>query len=406
MNRDGKRCVIYVRVSTEMQVDGFSLDAQTNNLKRFAEREGMIVKDIYEDAGKSGKSIEGRPAFTKLLNDIKDGLAIDYVLVYKLSRFGRNAADILNSLELIHADEIIEAINEVFKSKFKNEIIPDGFAQKITYSAGDSNQLIRNFRIDKNFRFAVTVTLVATGTDVKPLEVVMFMADVKSDVLYTQMKGRGCRSINEDKLKEVTPNAKTKDCFYIIDAVGVTKGEKTIPRIFPRGPKKLSLKDLLEHLSHGELSDDNLALLRDYCSTITNRYKDHPLYERHLDEFIRKFDYSPIYIAEKIHDALKEGALPHYNSPSEPNTERFELISKLISNNQAKDKLLELKKGYFVFAPDTPDELINKSKNILSSSTKQKVCAYCRVSTDNEEQMNSFQSQVSYYKSLIGENDK
>ena len=106
MNREGKRCVIYVRVSTEMQVDGFSLDAQTNNLKRFAEREGMIVKDIYEDAGKSGKSIEGRPAFTKLLNDIKDGLAIDYVLVYKLSRFGRNAADILNSLELIQSYDV------------------------------------------------------------------------------------------------------------------------------------------------------------------------------------------------------------------------------------------------------------------------------------------------------------
>lgn len=106
MNREGKKCVIYVRVSTEMQVDGFSLDGQRNTLKRFAEREGMIVKDIYEDAGKSGASIEGRPAFSKLLNDVKNGLAVDYILVYKLSRFGRNAADILNSLELIQSYDI------------------------------------------------------------------------------------------------------------------------------------------------------------------------------------------------------------------------------------------------------------------------------------------------------------
>ena len=63
----------------------------------------MIIKDVYEDAGKSGKSIEGRPAFTRLLNDIKNGLQIDYIMVYKLSRFGRNAADVLNSLELIQA---------------------------------------------------------------------------------------------------------------------------------------------------------------------------------------------------------------------------------------------------------------------------------------------------------------
>lgn len=106
MNRKGKKCVIYIRVSTEMQVDGFSLDGQRNILKRYAEREGMIVKDIYEDAGKSGKSIEGRPAFTKMLKDIGDGLSIDYILVYKLSRFGRNAADILNSIEYIQSYDI------------------------------------------------------------------------------------------------------------------------------------------------------------------------------------------------------------------------------------------------------------------------------------------------------------
>ena len=81
-----------------MQVDGYSLEGQKNSLKRFAEREDMVIVDTYEDAGKSGKSIEGRPAFKKMLDDIKNGMQIDYILVYKLSCFGRNAADILNSL--------------------------------------------------------------------------------------------------------------------------------------------------------------------------------------------------------------------------------------------------------------------------------------------------------------------
>ena len=103
MNRSGKKCVLYPRVSTEMQVDGFSLDGQKNNLRRFADREEMEIINIYEDAGKSGKSIEGRPAFKQMLLDIENGLEIDYVLVYKLSRFGRNAADILNSLEHIQS---------------------------------------------------------------------------------------------------------------------------------------------------------------------------------------------------------------------------------------------------------------------------------------------------------------
>ena len=106
MNREGKKCFLYSRVSTEMQVEGYSLEAQKNCLKKFAEREEMQIEDYYEDAGKSGKSIEGRPAFKKMLSDIESGQGVDYILVYKLSRFGRNAADILNSLELIQTYDV------------------------------------------------------------------------------------------------------------------------------------------------------------------------------------------------------------------------------------------------------------------------------------------------------------
>lgn len=102
-----------------------------------------------------------------------------------------------------HATEIVDIAKNVFKPEFENDAIPEKFVQKITYSVGDSNALIRDLRTEKDFRIAVTVTLVATGTDVKPLEVVLFMKDVHSDVLYTQMKGRGCRVISDDKLKEV-----------------------------------------------------------------------------------------------------------------------------------------------------------------------------------------------------------
>lgn len=106
MNRKGKKCFLYLRVSTEMQVDGYSLEAQKNCLKKFAEREELVIAGVYEDAGKSGKSIEGRPAFRRMLSDIESGAGIDYVMVYKLSRFGRNAADILNSLELLQTYDV------------------------------------------------------------------------------------------------------------------------------------------------------------------------------------------------------------------------------------------------------------------------------------------------------------
>lgn len=96
------KCYLYTRVSTSMQVDGFSLDAQRDKLRKYAEYEGMIIAGEYSDEGFSGKNIQGRLEFQRMLNDIQEGKDdVSYVLVFKLSRFGRNAADVLNSLQLM-----------------------------------------------------------------------------------------------------------------------------------------------------------------------------------------------------------------------------------------------------------------------------------------------------------------
>lgn len=253
-----------------------------------------------------------------------------------------------------HANDIVEIVEEVFKVEFENGKLPKNFVKKITYTAGDSNALIRDLRTEKDFRIAVTVTLVATGTDVKPLEVVLFMKDVHSDVLYTQMKGRGCRVISDDKLKEVTPNADTKECYYIVDAVGVTESEKHIPKPGPdgSGKKNLSLEHLLERLAHNEVSDENLMLLRDYCSTINRRYEESVLFGRHLDYFITNFGFAPRKLANDINTAFAQGTLVEYISPSHDNSMRMGLIYCLIGNLQARNKLLEMQRGYLVETGD------------------------------------------------------
>jgi DNA invertase Pin-like site-specific DNA recombinase/archaellum component FlaC len=95
-----QKCYIYTRVSTSMQVDGYSLDAQKDKLRKYAEYQEMSIAGEYSDEGKSGKSVEGRPQFKQMLADVESGKDnVDYVLVFKLSRFGRNAADVLSSLQ-------------------------------------------------------------------------------------------------------------------------------------------------------------------------------------------------------------------------------------------------------------------------------------------------------------------
>ena len=95
-----QKCYIYTRVSTSMQVDGYSLDAQKDKLKKYADYQELSIVGEYSDEGKSGKSVESRPQFKQMLADIENGKDnVDYVLVFKLSRFGRNAADVLSSLQ-------------------------------------------------------------------------------------------------------------------------------------------------------------------------------------------------------------------------------------------------------------------------------------------------------------------
>ncbi len=102
MSKEKTKVYIYTRVSTAMQIDGYSLDAQKARMKAYADFNDYQIVGEYEDAGKSGKSIEGRASFCRMMEDIKSGKdGVAYVLVFKLSRFGRNAADVLSTLQVM-----------------------------------------------------------------------------------------------------------------------------------------------------------------------------------------------------------------------------------------------------------------------------------------------------------------
>ena len=283
-----------------------------------------------------------------------------------------------------HADQIVKIAKKVFAEKFDNGQFPENYVRKITYSAGDSNALIRDFRVEKDFRIAVTVTLVATGTDIRPLEVVFFMRDVNSEVLYTQMKGRACRCISDDKLKEVTPNAQTKECYYIVDAVGVTEHEKDIPQRAIGQERTLSLGHLLERLTHGDASDENLRLLRDYCASIHRRYENNALHGHHLSKFIEEFGFAPRTLANNIEKALQKG-LPEFIDSSHDNTERMLLIECLIDNVSAKKYLLEMQRGYITIIDDQDEVLYSDFSKETALDFKEAFEKYLNENKDRIE---------------------
>lgn len=153
-----------------------------------------------------------------------------------------------------HADDIIQIVREEFGEG--NE-----FCKKITYAAENPESVLSSFRNDYYPRIAVTVDMIATGTDVKPIECLIFMRDVRSKNYFEQMKGRGTRTLNKDDLKKVSPSAtENKDHFVIVDAVGVTKSKKSDTRPLERKPS-VSMKELMMNVALGDKSEDTLTSL-------------------------------------------------------------------------------------------------------------------------------------------------
>lgn len=166
-----------------------------------------------------------------------------------------------------HADDIINIVREEFGEG--NE-----FCKKITYSVENAEDTLSSFRNDYYPRIAVTVDMIATGTDVKPLECLIFMRDVRSKNYFEQMVGRGTRTICVDDLQKVTPSAtENKDHFVIVDAVGVTKSKKSETRSLERKPT-VSMKELMMNVALGDKSEDTLTSLVNRISRLDKQMTD------------------------------------------------------------------------------------------------------------------------------------
>ena len=153
-----------------------------------------------------------------------------------------------------HADDIVQTVREVYAQG-------NAFCRKVTYGEKDAEGVLTAFRNDFHPRIAVTVDMIATGTDVKPLEVLLFMRDVRSRGYYEQMKGRGVRSLDADALRRVSGSAEgAKSRFVLIDAVGVEKSCKTDSRPLEKKPT-VPLKDLLLGVALGHRDDDTVTSL-------------------------------------------------------------------------------------------------------------------------------------------------
>ena len=227
-----------------------------------------------------------------------------------------------------HADDIIQIVRDEFGEG--NE-----FCQKITCQAEKPETVLSAFRNDYYPRIAVTVDMIATGTDVKPIECLIFMRDVRSRNYFEQMKGRGTRVLDKEDLKKVSPSAtENKDHFVIVDAVGVTKSKKTDTRPLEYKPS-VSIKQLMMNVALGARDEETLTSLANRLIRLNNQLTD-----KERDDFTENVGLSARDLAQNLLNAFDEDVIADYSGVEISDYTKIpEVQDERIT--QSKDELIE-----------------------------------------------------------------
>ena len=247
------------RIKTAISEDGSTIDAGTIVPKQDRRTRQQRFEELDEDfeytAGQLDRVVTSKPQIRLIIETFRDRLFTEIFpgrsVVPKTLIFAKDDN---------HAEEIVNTAREVFGKG-------SDFAAKITYTAKDPKDLLQKFRNSPTLRIAVTVDMIATGTDVRPIECVFFMRDVKSRTYFEQMKGRGARTINDADFQTITPDAKFKERFVIVDAVGVTEHPFVDAAPLER-TKSLTLKQLLERAATFTITADETATLASRLSRL------------------------------------------------------------------------------------------------------------------------------------------
>ena len=270
------------RIRTKVTEEGATIEAddsgvyvdRRNKLTR-AERLELLTQDLTYTANQLDRDVVSESQVRTVLQQFRDKVLPD-----AFPDRGEVPKTLIFAKDDSHADDIVRIAREVFAKG-------NDFCQKITYRTGFTkitktvteddgtesevvewkrtssltpDEILAHFRNSFYPRIAVTVDMISTGTDVKPIECVFFMRNVKSAGFFEQMKGRGVRVMSPDKLRAVTPSAKVKDRFIIVDAVGVCEQDKTDSHTLNREPSK-TLQQVLEYVAQGGTDPEALTTL-------------------------------------------------------------------------------------------------------------------------------------------------
>ena len=295
-----------------------------------------------------------------------------------------------------HADDVLQIVRQEFN------LGSDG-AVKITYRSGDAGNkpedLLARFRTSYETRIAVTVDMIATGTDVKPIECVVFMRMVRSRSFFEQMKGRGVRVIDSDHLRAVTPDAAVKDRFVIVDAVGVTEADlhDTVPM---ERQRTVSFDKLLAQIGLGSVKPEvvssaasRIARL-DLRMTATDRAEVEHVAGIALTDLVRN-----MVDALDVDQQYETAAAEADGDPTPEQVEAAgvamirEAVRPLAANAALREKLVDVRRSYeqAIDAASKDHVIVNRFSKDATDRAQTQVQSWRQFIEDNKDEITALQ---------------
>ena len=299
-----------------------------------------------------------------------------------------------------HAEEIVTQVMQVFGKG-------NDFAAKITYNAKDPKKLLQDFRNSPTLRIAVTVDMIATGTDVKAIECVFFMRDVRSGTYFEQMKGRGARSMDDASFTSLTPDATHKERFVIVDAIGVTEHDFVDAAPLER-TKTVPLKTLLEKAATFTITADETASLASRLARLSRELT--PTENAELTALagtpLQDITQQLVKIADPdtLAGVIENAPL---DAEGKKDTKKAmsdfieQIIMPIASNPQLRQRILEIRLSHdLVFDEGSKDELLDARGVVDTSKAKSLVESWIKYIEDNKNEITAIQMLYSKPKNV------
>jgi type I restriction enzyme, R subunit len=387
------------RIKTKMSEEGGTIEAGTVvpvlDKRTREQRLEMLDEEISYKASELDRSVVSKSQIRTVLETYRDRLFTEIFpgrrVVPKTLIFAKDDN---------HAEEIVTQVMQVFGKG-------NDFAAKITYNAKDPKKLLQDFRNSPTLRIAVTVDMIATGTDVKAIECVFFMRDVRSGTYFEQMKGRGARSMDDASFTSLTPDATHKERFVIVDAVGVTEHDFVDATPLER-TKTVPLKTLLEKAATFTITADETSSLASRLARLSRELT--PTENAELtalagtplqditQQLVKIAD--PDTLAGVIENAPldKDGKKDTKKAMSD-----FieQIITPIASNPQLRQRILEIRLSHdLIFDEGNKDELLDARGVVDTAKAKSLVESWIKYIEDNKNEITAIQMLYSKPKNV------